>query len=147
MVLNIDLAPTLLEFAGVPIPSTMQGKSWVPLLENKSTSWRKSFLAEYFYERPYTTTPTVLALRTDTTKLITYPGHDQWTELFDLARDPYEIKNLVHDPASQNLLEQMKSDLEVQIKAASYRVPPDADKPEADGAAPTKKKRKKKANE
>jgi arylsulfatase A-like enzyme len=147
MVLNIDLAPTLLEFAGVSIPSTFQGKSWVPLLENKSTSWRKSFLAEYFYERPYTTTPTVLSVRTDTAKLITYPGHDQWTELFDLVHDPYEIKNLVQDPASQKLLEQMKSELQAQIRASSYRVPPDADKPEADGGAPTKKNKKKKADE
>ena len=144
MVLNIDLAPTLLEFAGVSIPSSMQGKSWVPLLENKSTQWRKSFLAEYFYERPYTTTPTVLALRTDNTKLITYPGHDQWTELFDLAHDPYEIKNLAQDSASHKLLDQMKAELETQIKASSYRVPGDADKPDADGAAPAKKKKKKK---
>src|SRR2546423_4640112 len=46
MALNIDLAPTLLDFAGVAIPATMQGRSWRPLLEGKPADWRKVF----FYE-------------------------------------------------------------------------------------------------
>jgi arylsulfatase A-like enzyme len=143
MVLNIDLAPTFLDLAGVSIPSSMQGKSWTPLLENKPTQWRKSFLAEYFYERPYTATPTIVAVRTDDAKLITYPGHDEWTELFDLAHDPYELSNLAHDAAHQKLLEQTKAELEAQIKATTYHVPADADKPEADAAMPLKRRKRK----
>jgi arylsulfatase A-like enzyme len=143
MVLNIDLAPTFLEFAGVKIPDAMQGKSWVPLLEGKPTNWRKAFLFEYFYERPYTTTPTIVGVRTDDAKLVTYPGHEQWTELFDLAHDPYELKNLAQDSSQQKLLTRMKSELNAQIKAADYKVPDNSDKPGADDQAPRKKKKKK----
>ena len=39
------------------------------------------------------------AVRTETAKLVRYPGHDEWTEVFDLTADPYELKNLVADPA------------------------------------------------
>ncbi len=55
MVLNIDLAPTFLELAGVEVPNDMQGKSWKPLLSGKeeTTSWRKSFFYNYFLERPF----------------------------------------------------------------------------------------------
>src|SRR5207249_96054 len=60
MVLNIDLAPTFLELAGERIPVGMQGRSWAPLLTGKAADWRKSFMAEYFYEAPFNT-PTMLA--------------------------------------------------------------------------------------
>jgi arylsulfatase A-like enzyme len=148
MVLNIDIAPTFLDLAGASIPPTIQGQSWKPLLENKQGSWRKSFLAEYFYERGFRGIPTVAAVRTENAKLIKYPGHDEWTELFDLKNDPYETKNLVHDPAHQKLLDQMKAEFDAQVKATQYRIPDNADKPEDDQAPagePKKGKKKKKA--
>ncbi len=146
MALNIDIAPTFLDLAGVAVPAAMQGKSWTPLLQDRPAQWRKSFLAEYFYERGFPTTPMVLAVRTDDAKLVKYPGHEEWTELFDLKSDPYEIKNLVHDAAHQKLLEQMKAEFETQLKATAYRVPDDADKPEADekSSGPKQPKKKKK---
>ena len=95
MVLNIDYAPTILDFAGAePLPEA-QGRSFRPLVNGeRPDDWRKAFFYEYFKE-PNFTSPTVLAVRTDTQKLITYPGHDEWTEAFDLVKDPYELKNLV----------------------------------------------------
>ena len=52
MVLNLDVAPTLLEIAGVPVPADMQGKSMLPLAEGKpDAGWRKDWLYEY-YEYP-----------------------------------------------------------------------------------------------
>lgn len=94
MILNIDLAPTLLDFAGVDIPMSMQGRSWKPLLEGRDVQdWRKAFFYCY-YREPQFNTPMVTALRTETEKLIVYPGHESWTELFDLQSDPYEIQNL-----------------------------------------------------
>jgi arylsulfatase A-like enzyme len=128
MVLNIDLAPTLLDFADVAVPKEMQGRSWRPLLEGRAVDWRKAFFYEYFFERNYAT-PTVLAVRTDTAKLITYPGHAEWTELFDLRADPYEMKNLAGDPAHKQLREQMEAEFERQKKAVGFRVPDYADEP------------------
>ncbi len=103
MVLNIDLAPTLLDFAGVAVPRQMHGRSCRPLLEGRAADdWRRSFFYCYFREAQYDIPP-VTAVRTDAAKLIKYPGHDEWTELFDLKNDPYETRNLAHDPASAAL--------------------------------------------
>jgi len=145
MVLNIDIAPTFLDLAGVTVPKQMQGKSWRPLFTDKPAGWRKAFLAEYFYERGFEGIPTVIAVRTDTAKLINYPGHEEWTELFDLVKDPYETKNLVADPAQKDLLDQMRTEFERQEKAVEFTIPDYADKPPAPGEEPKKKAGKKKA--
>jgi arylsulfatase A-like enzyme len=150
MVLNIDLAPTFLDLAGLPIPSQMQGRSWRPLLTGKSAGWRKSFLAEYFLENQYPGTPTLAAVRTADAKLVKYPGHDEWTELFDLAHDPYETKNLAADPAHKDLLSRMQSEFDQQAKATQFEIPDYADKPgEGDQPAAKKggKKKKKQVSE
>lgn len=87
--LNIDLAPTLLDFASIAIPKEMQGRSWRPLLDGKDADWRKAFFYGYFFENGgYPPTPTIIAVRTETAKLIKYLGHDEWTEVFDLKNDP-----------------------------------------------------------
>jgi arylsulfatase A-like enzyme len=124
MVLNVDLAPTMLDVAGVPIPNQMQGRSWRSLLETgDDPNWRRAFLYEYFYEKPYTFAPYTLAVRTDTAKLIKYPGHDDWTELFDLSNDPYETHNLWSDPAHAQLREQLLTEFERQQSAVDYHQP------------------------
>lgn len=127
MVLNIDLAPTLLDLAGVAIPAQMQGRSWRPLLEGKKTDWRSSFFYEYFQERNYPAIPTVLAVRTGSAKLIKYPGHDEWTELFDLNADPYERRNLAGDPSHKFLRAALEAEFLRQKEIEGYRVPPYAD--------------------
>ena len=141
MVLNIDIAPTFLELAGVTAPKEMQGRSWAPLLAGKKADWRQSFLAEYFYEQNFVGTPTLVALRTTDAKLVKYPGHDEWTELFDLTKDPYEIKNLANDPTHKSLLTRMNSEFDKQARATAYAIPADADKP---GSVNENKKGKKK---
>ena len=139
MVLNVDLAPTFLDLAGLPVPSQMQGRSWRPLLTGQPADWRKSFLAEYFAENAFPSTPTLVALRTADAKLVKYPGHAEWTELFDLARDPYETKNLVADPAHKDLLARMMAEFDAQAKLVQYQVPDYADKP-GTGDQPARKK-------
>ena len=138
MVLNIDLAPTLLELGGVPVPRAMQGMSWVPLLTGKKTTWRQSFLAEYFYENNFNT-PTILGVRTANAKIVQYPGHPEWTEVFYLAIDSYEMKNLAADPARRA---QLTAELDRQIKATGYVVPAGMDQPPESTDKAAKKKGK-----
>ncbi len=128
MALNLDLAPTFLDLAGVKVPETMQGRSWRPLLESNAATanWRDAFFYEYFYERNYSI-PTVLAVRTDTAKIIKYLGHEDWTEVFDLVKDPYEVKNLVNEAKSSELVAKMRAEYEKQAKAVDFRVPEFAD--------------------
>jgi arylsulfatase A-like enzyme len=128
MVLNIDLAPTLLDFAGVKIPSEMQGRSWRPLVAGGSppADWRTSYFYSYFREGR-SAAPTVTAVRTDSAKLTKYPGHDDWTELFDLQRDPYETRNLIADTGASKLRQQLEQEYDRQAKAVNYSVPDFAD--------------------
>jgi arylsulfatase A-like enzyme len=128
MALNIDLAPTFLDYAGVTIPKEVQGRSWRPLLEGRGDDWRKAYFYCYFYERGYNT-PTVTAVRTETVKLIRYPGHEEWTELFDLTADPYELKNLIDDPAHDALRQSMEAEYGRQLSKIGFQIPPFADTP------------------
>lgn len=126
IVLNLDNAPTLLDLAGVRAPASFQGKSWVPLIEEKAKDWRTSFLYEYFYETPYNT-PTIKAIRTETGKLIQYPGEEGWSELYDLSKDPNETTNLYQSAGSEKLKKQLLTELGKQEKATGYVNPDYAD--------------------
>lgn len=140
MALNIDLAPTWLDFAGVSAPPSVQGRSWRPLLEGRNVGWRDAYLFEYFREGKFGA-PTVFGVRTETAKLIRYPGHDEWTEVFDLKADPYEIKNLAADPARKELRTQLEAEFEKQSKLVGFVIPDYADEKTGAAAAPPSAKR------
>ncbi len=124
MVLNIDLAPTFLDLAGVAVPPAMQGASWKDLAAGKKPGkWRTSFLAQYY--RELGDGPTCVGVRTANGKLIKYLGHPEWTEAFDLTNDPYEIKNLASDSAFTAKLE---AELEAHLKSLAYTEKPKARK-------------------
>lgn len=101
MVLNIDIAPTLLDLAGVEVPDTMQGRSFKPLLAGKEVEdWRRSFLLEYVQEwRGFTSTPTLEGVRTERYKYVRYLDPPDKPELYDLKEDPDERVNRHDDPA------------------------------------------------
>ncbi len=81
--------------------------------------------------------PTLFAVRTRSAKLIKYPGHDDWTEMFDLAKDPYEMKNLCREPASAELQAALDAEYERQKQAAAFVLPPyDSDAVEAAARKP-----------
>lgn len=111
MVLNIDLAPTLLELAGLPVPGEMQGVSFRPLLEGKNVPWRKSFLYEYPYDPPYAL-PGLLAVRTETMKLVKYEKNKLPDELYDIENDPRELSSLSSNPAHADRKRQLQTELE-----------------------------------
>ncbi|MEO7960185.1 MAG: sulfatase [Ginsengibacter sp.] len=97
MILNIDLAPTFLDVAGIPKPSQMQGNSFLPLLQDKETPWRDKVFYEYYWEQAFPQTPTTYAVRSDKYKYITYNGVWDINELYDLEADPYEMNNLIRN--------------------------------------------------
>jgi N-acetylglucosamine-6-sulfatase len=113
LVLNIDLAPTLIELAGAKVPGEMQGASFVPLLKNEVVDWRKSFLYEYFQEPYAPGFVTVAGVRNKRYKYI--EGIDMINdinELYDLETDPGEMNNLVNSPEYQSIKSKMISELE-----------------------------------
>ena len=117
LILNIDVAPTLLDLAGVESVIPMHGESLVPLLQDTNANWRKAFLAEYYHEKVAAKTPTWKAVRTDRWKYIHYLIADTqgdpfgYDELYDLEADPNELKNLVNHPEQKTRLNEMKAQL------------------------------------
>lgn len=117
VVANIDVAPTLLELAGLAIPDTVDGQSFAGLLKEPSVtdSWRKALLYEYYWEPQFPQTPTMFCLREERFKLIQYHGIWDTDELYDLTSDPHETRNLIDDPAHQKRVAQMRKLLHHQL--------------------------------
>jgi arylsulfatase A-like enzyme len=116
MVINQDLAPTWLDLADLPAHPGMHGVSFKELARgNKPASWRTSFLA--IYRKELGDTPTCHGVRTGNAKLIIYPDHPEWTEVYDLANDPYELNNL---PADGPLATRLKEELARQMEAVHF---------------------------
>lgn len=99
IVANIDIAPTVLEAAGLAAPEGLDGRSFLGVAQGDTDGWRSELLYEYYWERNFPHTPTQHALRTDQYKYIHYHGIWDSDELYDLKADPLETRNLVRDPA------------------------------------------------
>lgn len=96
MVLNIDVAPTILDFAGVSIPGVMQGESLTPLVRGEHPDWRTEFLYEHRIN--IATIPKSEGVRTERWKYVRYTESDPVVEeLYDLAADPLEEHDLAGD--------------------------------------------------
>jgi N-acetylglucosamine-6-sulfatase len=134
MVLNIDLAPTVIDLAGVKLSEMMNGRSLVPILSGRTVNkWRSSFLIEhhtdpdsYVLNAP-ANTPQELefrrvlgigykAVRDLRYKYIEYSELRGMNELYDLDKDPYEMINLIDSPESNNMLQEMKTKLRRLLK-------------------------------
>lgn len=97
MIVNLDFGPTFLEAAGLSIPESMRGRSFLKLLSGAESQWREAFLYEYFWERSFAHTPTVFGVRTPRYKLMQYQGIEDLNEMYDLEADPEERHNLLRD--------------------------------------------------
>ena len=109
MVANIDIAPTILEAAGLKAPAHMDGRSFLPLAQRKPIPWRDALLYEYYWERNFPQTPTMHAVRGDRYKYIRYQGLWDIDEFYDLQVDPQETRNLIRSTQHQQLINQFNT--------------------------------------
>ena len=111
MALNIDIAPTLLDLAGLSAPAAMQGRSLIPLVSGKgSGEWRKDFFYEHHFgearKAPIPATEGVCESRWKYTRWTS--AEPVFEELFDLEVDPGELRNLAGEPEFAPQLERLR---------------------------------------
>jgi N-acetylglucosamine-6-sulfatase len=112
LIQNIDIAPTILDLAGLKAPDYMPGRSFIPLVKGERVKdWRDKIFYEYYWEYAYPQTPTVHAVRTDRYKFIRYHGIWDYNEFYDLDNDPWEMNNLIDNPEYQEQIGAMLDDL------------------------------------
>ena len=111
LVLNLDFAETFLDAAGESIPDDMQGRSIRPILEGKTPhDWRRSTYYRYYEFPGGHSVRKHYGVRTPRHKLIFFHELDEW-ELFDLQKDPREMKSVYDDPAYAGVVEELKTEL------------------------------------
>ncbi len=113
IVLNLDFAPTFLDFAGVAKPPDMQGRSIRRILRRKTPKdWRTSMYYHYYEYPAVHSVKRHYGVRTQRYKLIHfYNDIDEW-ELYDLRKDPREMKNVLDDPAYAGTVKKLKAELQ-----------------------------------
>jgi arylsulfatase A-like enzyme len=117
MVLDIDIAPTILDLAGVAAPHNMQGKSLLGLVNAPDPEFRKEWYYEYFeWPDPEGVRP-CRGIRSEQHKYIEYMTEPQEFEMYDLQKDPGELNNLAGVPAHAALQRQLKDRME-KLRAA-----------------------------
>lgn len=110
----VDLYPTLCDMCGLPLPAGLEGHSFARLLGEPTTDWPHS---------AYTVCrngPAVgHSVRTERWRYSEFTGGEGGAVLFDHDHDPHEMKNLAHDPAYREVVEQMQ-----RLLAAVPRIKP-----------------------
>ncbi len=111
---NVDIAPTILDYAGVKIPEDMQGESMKNMLngdKDAADNWRKSVYYQYFEYPKWHNVQPHFGVRTDRYKLIHfYYNIDVW-EFYDLEKDPYEVHNAINDEEYADKIAELKVEL------------------------------------
>ena len=113
MVLNLDFAPTFLDYAGASIPEEMQGESLRGVLQGKTPGdWRKSIYYHYYEYPGWHMVKRHYGVRTERFKLMHfYYDIDAW-EMYDLQNDPHELNNIYADPRYAGTVAELKTELE-----------------------------------
>jgi arylsulfatase A-like enzyme len=140
MILNVDFAPTLLDAAGVRVPADMQGRSFLPLLRGeRPRDWRTAMYYRYYHYPMHHRVQPHYGIRTERYKLIYFNKINQW-ELFDLEKDPHELKNLYADPAHAETVKTLKAEMYRLKKELKDEDQFEKELPKDDVDAPPKKK-------
>jgi arylsulfatase A-like enzyme len=114
LVVSVDLAPTVLDVAGVAIPDHVQGTSLTPLLSGRADKVHDSILIEFYsHENPFPWTASLdyRIVLTDRYKYIRWIRFQDEAELYDLENDPFELNNLVREPKMASVVDAMTNDL------------------------------------
>ncbi len=116
MVLNLDLAPSVLDYCGAPALPDVHGRSFRELAQGRNDGWRTSWMYEYNFENEFPYTPNVRGVRTDEWSYMHYPNGEgqpdtEKAELYNLANDPLQQNNLIDAPDSQPKLNELKAEL------------------------------------
>ncbi|MCH7658710.1 MAG: DUF4976 domain-containing protein, partial [Bacteroidetes bacterium] len=112
LVQNLDFAPTFLDYAGIEIPEEIQGESFRNIVNGKSSEWRDAIYYTYYEYPSVHMVKRHYGVRTDRYKLMHfYYDIDEW-EMYDLEKDPSEMKNICDDPAYADVREDMHKKLE-----------------------------------
>lgn len=120
MILNIDLAPTLLDLAGIDIPANMQGETIKPILQSPAAAGRQSWLYEHFPVFPIPI-PGITGVRTDQYKYIEYQNDKRPREVFNLKVDPKEKHNIIDTDDGKKIETQLKQELERLKRETGYK--------------------------
>ncbi len=111
MILNVDFAPTFLDYVGVTAPKEVQGRSIAPLLQGKTPKdWRTSMYYRYYHYPADHKVQPHYGVRNERYKLIFFNRINQW-ELFDLQKDPQELKSVYGDPNYADVQKKMLAEL------------------------------------
>jgi len=121
LVENVDFAPTLLEFVGAKIPSSVQGRSFKAIAESgdEPVDWRQAVYYRYWMHMAHHDNPAHVGIRTKKYKLIYYYGCNYdggyrtppgW-ELYDIENDPHETRNVIDDPGMAETVQRLKQQL------------------------------------
>lgn len=110
LVVNIDLAPTIAHVAGLEPPFT-DGRSFLRLLGHPKSSWRQAFLLEHLTNGSAGDPPSYCGLRTKDYAYISWETGER--ELYDLAKDPYELRNIVDDRAARPVVSVLRERLAI----------------------------------
>jgi arylsulfatase A-like enzyme len=111
MILNVDFAPTFLQYAGLPVPPEIQGRSIVPLLmQQPPGDWRTSMYYRYYHYPGDHQVQQHYGVRSERYKLIYFHRLDQW-ELFDLQKDPHELNNVYGKAGYAETVKELKQEL------------------------------------
>ena len=97
LVMNLDFAPTILDYAGIPAPKDMQGKSLKPVIEGGKLKRKGQYYHYYEFPHGWHSVKKHYGVRTDNFKLIHYYNDSSEWELFDLKNDPQEMNNIYND--------------------------------------------------